>query len=115
MSQSLRATLRADLRRIENNKLILYRIKHRIPNMPIGLSEEDYRPRPQREEDPPQVDDSNTVLIDAPEAARILGISVDALYMRVSRCQVSGVVKTGRQTQFHRERLLSSLERKARK
>lgn len=59
--------------------------------------------------------DPNAVLIDAPEAARLLGISVEALYMRVSRCQVSGVVKTGRRTQFHKERLLSSLEKRARK
>lgn len=53
------------------------------------------------------------VLIDAPEAARLLGISVDALYMRISRGQVPGVVKTGRRTQFHRERLLTSLAKRA--
>jgi predicted DNA-binding transcriptional regulator AlpA len=53
------------------------------------------------------------ILINAPEAARLLGISVDALYMRISRGQVPGVVKTGRRTQFHRERLIASLAKRA--
>lgn len=53
------------------------------------------------------------ILINAPEAARLLGISVDALYMRISRGQVPGIVKTGRRTQFHRERLIASLAKRA--
>jgi predicted DNA-binding transcriptional regulator AlpA len=55
-------------------------------------------------------------LLDAPEAAALLGISVEALYQRVSRHQVPGVVQIGkRRIQFHRERLLAGIERKARR
>jgi predicted DNA-binding transcriptional regulator AlpA len=57
-------------------------------------------------------------LMDAPEAARLLSISVKALYQRVSRHRVPGVVRTGegrrQRIQFHREKLLAGLERKAR-
>jgi hypothetical protein len=56
------------------------------------------------------------VLIDTDEAARLLGISKAALYQRVSRHQVPGVVRSGRsgrRVQFHRGRLLEGIERKA--
>lgn len=60
--------------------------------------------------------DIEPVLIDADEAARMLGISVEALYQRVSRHQVPGVVRptpTSRRVQFHRATLLESIARKA--
>lgn len=48
-----------------------------------------------------------SLLIDYPDAARLLGISVEALQQRVSRGQVprSAVVRTGRRVQFVRARL----------
>lgn len=49
---------------------------------------------------------SESLLVDAEEAARLLGISVSALEKRVQRNQVPGVVRTGRRLQFHRERLI---------
>jgi len=53
-------------------------------------------------------------MLDADEAARLLGISREALYMRVARGQVPGVVRTGkRRIQFHRERLLTGLAKRA--
>jgi predicted DNA-binding transcriptional regulator AlpA len=49
-------------------------------------------------------------MLDADEAARLLGISKEALYMRVARGQVPGVVRTKkRRIQSHRERLLTGL------
>ncbi len=56
--------------------------------------------------------DSDRVLISTSEAARLLGISRSALYMRIFRHQVGGIVRTGRRVQFHRARLLAWLDRK---
>jgi hypothetical protein len=63
--------------------------------------------RPKWERPPP-------VLIDAEEAAALLGITENALRLRVQRHLVPGVVRTGRRVQFHRERLLAGIERKVR-
>lgn len=54
----------------------------------------------QRQQEP-----TASLLVDADEAARLLGITRDALDKRVQRNQVSGVVRTGRRIQFNREKL----------
>jgi hypothetical protein len=59
--------------------------------------------------------EDEAVLIDARKAAKLLGITVEALRMRQKRGQVRGIVKTGRRVQFHRIVLLESYERKARR
>lgn len=56
---------------------------------------------------------ADRVLLDVKEAASLLGITPSALSMRVARGQVTGVVKTGRRLQFHRERLVAGLTKKA--
>lgn len=53
------------------------------------------------------------VLISADEAAALLGISRTALYSRIERGQVKGVVKSGRRIQFHRETMLAKLAKGA--
>lgn len=45
------------------------------------------------------------ILVDYREAARLLGCTVTALKKRVARGQVPGIVRTGRRTQFHVDRL----------
>src|SRR5262249_4749343 len=53
-------------------------------------------------------------LLTAQEAAGILRTTVDGLYARVERGQLTGVeglVREGRKVFFHRDRLLRSLER----
>jgi predicted DNA-binding transcriptional regulator AlpA len=55
------------------------------------------------------------VLLDVPEAAALLGLSEAALRTRINRCQVPGIVRTGRRIQFHRERLLSGLKSSSRR
>ncbi len=47
------------------------------------------------------------LLLDVPEAARLMGISEVAFRSRLNRGQVSGVVRTGKRIQVHRERLLA--------
>ncbi len=54
------------------------------------------------------------VLIGVTEAAALLGISRTALYSRIERGQVKGVVRSGRRIQFHRELLLARLAKGAR-
>lgn len=63
---------------------------------------------------PPSSTAPEAVLLDVEEAAALLGITVDALNKRVSRRQVGGIVRTGRRIQFHKAKLLESLERKVR-
>lgn len=53
------------------------------------------------------------VLINVEDAAALLGISKTALYSRIERGQVRGVVKSGRRIQFHREVLLAKLAKGA--
>lgn len=50
---------------------------------------------------------TDPVVVDAPEAARLLGISVNALRLRTQRGQmpVGSVVRTGRRVQFKTEAL----------
>jgi hypothetical protein len=46
------------------------------------------------------VPEAEPVLVDYPEAARLLGISLGALEKRVARNRVPGIVRTGRRIQF---------------
>lgn len=56
-----------------------------------------------------------SLYISVDEAARLLGISRDAIDKRIQRRQVPGVVRTaGRRVQIHREKFLAGLERRAR-
>ena len=48
------------------------------------------------------------------EAARLLGIKPAALYARVARGNVPGVIRTGAKTEFHRAKLEAGLARRAR-
>lgn len=50
--------------------------------------------------------DVEPALVDSPEAARLLGISVDALKWRVANGKIPGIVRTGRRVQFRREALM---------
>jgi excisionase family DNA binding protein len=55
------------------------------------------------------------IYISVDEAARLLGITRDAIDKRIQRRQVPGVVRTaGRRVQIHREKFLAGLERRAR-
>jgi predicted DNA-binding transcriptional regulator AlpA len=54
-------------------------------------------------------------IIDIEEAAHLLGISSEALFKRVQRHQVPGVVRTGRRVQFVREKMLETVQRRARR
>lgn len=49
----------------------------------------------------------DALLVDAPRAARIMGISIQAFRQRVQRGQIPrrAIVRTGRRTQFIRARL----------
>lgn len=47
-----------------------------------------------------------STLVDYPDAAQLLGISVDALKWRVANGKVPGIVRTGRRVQFRRETLM---------
>lgn len=53
-----------------------------------------------------------SILIDYPEAAALLGITVYALEKRVARNLIPGVVRTGRRVQFNRERLVAYVNNK---
>lgn len=58
---------------------------------------------------------ASSLYISVDEAARLLGISRDAIDKRIQRRQVPGVVRTaGRRVQIHREKFLAGLERRAR-
>jgi hypothetical protein len=64
----------------------------------------------------PVVDPATLPLLLLPsEASALLGVSVEAFYQRVRRGQVPGVVKTGRKVEVHRDVLLESLEKQARR
>lgn len=65
--------------------------------------------------DRPLLDVQAPVLVRPEEAAQMLGITVSALYSRVARHQLPGVVRTGRRLQFHRARLLEGLGRRAKR
>ncbi len=54
-----------------------------------------------------------SLLISVEEAAKLLGCSKVALYQRVDRRSIPGVVRTGRRLQFHRPTLETWLARKA--
>ncbi len=128
MGRSLRERRKADDRRIAANKQYVASLnaamKDRtlrsmwasVPPMFFNASEVS-EPSSAIDEPEEVVSPIRATLIDYPEAATILGISVGALCMRVSRCQVASaaVVKTGRRTQFHREKLLASLEKRVRR
>ena len=55
-----------------------------------------------------------SVVIDAQEAAQLLGITVPALYARVSRHRVPGRLP-GRRVTFHRETFMQGLQKRARR
>lgn len=57
----------------------------------------------------------DAVLVGRAEAARLLGISIKALDMRVTRGQVPGVVRTGRRVQFSLAVLQERIARRASK
>jgi excisionase family DNA binding protein len=54
------------------------------------------------------------LLLSVAEAARLLGVTRDALDKRIQRGQVPGIVRTGRRVQVLRPKLLAALERRAR-
>jgi hypothetical protein len=64
----------------------------------------------------PSVASAPSALIDADEAAPLIGITEDALWQRKSRGQLppGSVVQTGRRVQFHREKLLAGIAKRAR-
>ena len=128
MGRSLRERRKADDRRIAANKhyvaslnaamkdRTLRSIWASVPPMFCNASEVS-APLSAIDEREVVTSPTRSTLIDYPEAASILGISEGALCMRVSRGQVSSgaIVKTGRRTQFHREKLLASLEKRVRR
>lgn len=74
--------------------------------------------RESRESQPTTQAESATesVLIDADEAARLMGISLETFRQRKQRGQLPPgcVVQTGRRVQYHRAKLLAWLDRTAR-
>lgn len=72
-----------------------------------GISYAALAPQPQPEPAP--------VLIDREEAAKLLGITVDAFDKRVQRRQVPGVVRSaGRRIQVDREKMLAGIAKRVR-
>jgi predicted DNA-binding transcriptional regulator AlpA len=62
----------------------------------------------------PKPDAAPSLVIGCKEAARLLGIQPAALYARVARGQVPGVIRTGKTIGFLRSKLEAGLARRAR-
>lgn len=58
---------------------------------------------------------SNGLLLDVRAAAKLLGITEDALRSRVKRRRIPGVVRSGGRVEFHREVLLAALAKRAKR
>lgn len=65
---------------------------------------------------PPTLPPTVPIIIGAKEAASIYGITIDALYMRISRGQVAGLVNNGlRRVEFNREKLIAGRNARTRR
>jgi predicted DNA-binding transcriptional regulator AlpA len=68
----------------------------------------------QRLQEQPGQESPPSLVIGCKEAARLLGIKPAALYARVARGQVPGVIRTGSKIEFLRSKLEAGLARRAR-